>query len=186
MTHQNASAAVSPIGGHVVATIVGGGIRSAVGISRSRRSIGPVPVAPAIAAVSCFERSCWRYKPRRDLRRRENWPGRHARDHAIRQHHRDEADHRRCRAEVPPRPHGAAGQRQVRPTNRRGEHRRRLDREEDPGTEAWRRTSEHRRRTRRWAELRQCSIGCCDDGSEQYARGQGEKVLRDILVYPSV
>jgi hypothetical protein len=51
MTHQNASGAVSPIGGHVVAAVVGGGIRSGIGISRSRR-IGPVPVATAIAAVA--------------------------------------------------------------------------------------------------------------------------------------
>jgi hypothetical protein len=51
MTHQNASGAVSPIGGHVVAAVVGGGIRSGIGISRSRR-IGPMPVATAIAAVA--------------------------------------------------------------------------------------------------------------------------------------
>ena len=51
MTHQNASGAVSPIGGHVVATVVGGGIGSAIGISRSRR-VGPVPVATAIARIT--------------------------------------------------------------------------------------------------------------------------------------
>jgi hypothetical protein len=81
---------------------------------------------------SYFERSCWRYKPRRDPRHRENWLGRHARDHAIRQHPRDEADHPRSLAEVRPRRHGAEGQRQVRPKDHRGEDRRRLDREEDP------------------------------------------------------
>jgi hypothetical protein len=45
------------------------------------------------------------------------------------------------------------------------------------GTEAWRRTSEHRRRTRRRAELRQRGIGRCDGGAEHYARGQGDKSL---------
>jgi len=52
MTDKNASGAVSPVCGRVVATIVGGGIRSAIGISRSRRSIGPAPVATAIATVT--------------------------------------------------------------------------------------------------------------------------------------
>ena len=79
-----------------------------------------------------FERSCRRYRPRRDPRHRENWLGRYARDHAIRQHPRDEADHPRSLAEVRPRRHGAEGQRQVGPKDHRGEDRRRLDREEDP------------------------------------------------------
>jgi hypothetical protein len=52
MTDKNASGAVSAVCGRVVATIVGGGIRSAIGISRGRRSIGPVPVATAIAGVA--------------------------------------------------------------------------------------------------------------------------------------
>jgi hypothetical protein len=79
--------------------------------------------------------SCWRRRLRRDPRCRENWPGR-GRDHAIRQHHRDEADHRRCRAEVRPRGHGAEGQRrQVRQEDRREEDHRRRDPEED----RWRR-----------------------------------------------
>ena len=49
-TDKNASGAVSPVCGRVVATIVGGGIGSAIGISRRR--VGPVPVATAIAAIS--------------------------------------------------------------------------------------------------------------------------------------
>ena len=49
MTDQNASGAVSLIGGRVVAAVVGGGIGSAIGVSRRSRRIGPVPVATAIA-----------------------------------------------------------------------------------------------------------------------------------------
>ena len=52
------------------------------------------------------------------------------------------------------------------------------------GTEAWRRTSKHRRRTRRRAELRQCGSGRCDGGTEQHARGQGDKSLSRHCVHP--
>jgi hypothetical protein len=48
MTHQNAPDAVSPVCGHVVAAVVGGGVRPAIGVSRRRR-IRPVPVATAVA-----------------------------------------------------------------------------------------------------------------------------------------
>ena len=54
------------------------------------------------------------------------------------------------------------------------------------GTEAWKGTSEHGRRTRGRAELRQCSIGRCDGGTEQDARGEGDKSLLRHCVYPSV
>ena len=76
-----------------------------------------------------FERSRWRCRPRRDPRCRENWPGRRDRDRAVRQHHRDEADHRRCRAEVRPRPRGKASDRSA--EHHREEDRRRPDPEED-------------------------------------------------------
>jgi hypothetical protein len=47
MTHQNAPGAVSPVCGHVVAAVVGGGVGTAIGVSRRR--IRPVPVAIAVA-----------------------------------------------------------------------------------------------------------------------------------------
>ena len=46
-TDQNAPRA--PVSGHVVATVLGGGIGSAIAVSHSRRRISPVPVTSAIA-----------------------------------------------------------------------------------------------------------------------------------------
>jgi hypothetical protein len=183
MTDKNASGAVSPVCGRVVATIVGGGISSAIGISRRRRGIGPVPVAAAIAISSVAAGAIGRgatfdaakiglaatletmqsagtletRRTTRDLSRRCARAGtwRKASDRSRRR----TTDGRTADAW----------------TGRR-----------TTGTEARRRTSEHGRRTRRRAELRQCSIGRCDDGSEQYARGQGEKSLSRHFVYPSV
>jgi hypothetical protein len=48
MTDQDAPGAVSPVCGHVVAAVVGGGVGSAIGVSRSRR-IRPVPVVMPVA-----------------------------------------------------------------------------------------------------------------------------------------
>jgi hypothetical protein len=50
------------------------------------------------------------------------------------------------------------------------------------GTEAWRRTGKHGEDPRR-AELRQCSVGRCDGGAEQHARGQSKKSLADIVCF---
>ena len=47
MTDKNPPVAVSPIGGDVVAAVVGGGVGSTIGVSSSR-SITPVPVAMAV------------------------------------------------------------------------------------------------------------------------------------------
>ena len=47
MTDKNPSVAISPIGGDVVAAVVGGGVGSTIGV-RSSRGITPVPVAMAV------------------------------------------------------------------------------------------------------------------------------------------
>jgi hypothetical protein len=47
MTDKNPSVTISPIGGDVVAAVVGRGVGSTIGVS-SRRGITPVPVAMAI------------------------------------------------------------------------------------------------------------------------------------------
>src|ERR1700730_3689853 len=51
LTRQNAPGAVSPVCGHVVAAVVGGGVGPAIGVSRSRR-IRPVPVAMAGVTIA--------------------------------------------------------------------------------------------------------------------------------------
>jgi hypothetical protein len=53
------------------------------------------------------------------------------------------------------------------------------------GTEAWRRTSEHRRRTRWRAELSERGSWRGDDRTEQHARGEGEKSSYRHYVFPS-
>jgi hypothetical protein len=112
---------------------------------------------------------------RRDPRRRENWLGCHARNHAIRQHHRDEADHPRSLAEVRPRRHGAEGQRQVRPKDHRGEDRRRLGPEEDHRHRDPAEDQRVRAEDPAEVRLRECGIRRGDGGAEQHARGQDQQ-----------
>jgi hypothetical protein len=52
-------------------------------------------------------------------------------------------------------------------------------------TEAWRKTSEHRRRTRWRAELSERGSWRGDDRTEQHARGEGEKSSYRHYVFPS-
>jgi hypothetical protein len=182
MTHQNASGAISPIGGHVVAAVVGGGIGSAIGASRSRR-VGPVPVATAIAritvvgvavsAVGCgatFDAA--KIGLAATLETMQS-----ASTIEMRRTTGDVA--RRCaRAHTGRKASDRSGRRTTDGTSAQSRWR-------TTGTEAWR-TSEHRRRTRRRAELRQSRIGRCDDDTEQRARGKGEKGLSRHCVYLSV
>ena len=129
--------AASAAGGDVIAAVAGG-IRAAVGAAGSSPSRHNKPRTGTHGHShgrsqswrNCCGCSCWRHR-RRDPRRPENWPGRRDRGRAVRRHHRDEADHRRSRAEVHRRDHGREGQRQVRPEDHRREDRRRLDPEED-------------------------------------------------------
>ena len=50
MTDQNAPGAISPVCRHVIAAVVGGGVGSAIGVSRGRR-IRPITVATGIATA---------------------------------------------------------------------------------------------------------------------------------------
>src|ERR1700757_3536555 len=187
MTHQNASGAVSPVGGNVIAAGVGGGIGSAaIRVSRRRSSsIRPVPVAMAMARITVAGVAAGAV-------------GRGATFDAAKiglaatleaMQSASTIETRRTTGDVArkcaraPTERKASERSDSRTTERRTANA--WTERRTAGTEARRGTSDHRWRTRGRAELRQCSIGRCDDGSEQYARGQGEKGLSRHCVYPS-
>ena len=177
MTDQNAPGAMSAVCGHVVAAVVGGGVGSAIGVSRSRR-IRPITVATGIAmaiavvgitiagvAVGAVGRgaSFDATKTGRSAAIETMQSGR-----TVLMATTGKIARRCARAATRRNASDRSGWRTTE-WKTAGETRRRAT-----GNGARRSTSEHRRRTRGRAELRQCRVGRCDGGAEQHARGQGK------------
>jgi hypothetical protein len=157
MTDQNTPGAVSPVCGDVVAAIVGRGIGSAIGVNRrrSRRRVG-VPVATAIAIVGVTISTVAVSAVRRGATLDGAKIGMVATLETMQSASTIETARstgelaRRCvRATTGRKASDRSGQRTTEGRTAGAQTGRRTT-----GTEDWRRTSEHRRRTRRRAELR--------------------------------
>ena len=188
MTDQNAPGAISPVCRHEVAAVVGGGVRSPIGVGRSRR-IRPVtvptgkPVAVAVAAVTIAGVAVGRGASFEATKTARSATIETMRSGRTVQMATTGKIARRCACARAATGRNASNRSGWRTTGWKtaSETRRRTT-----GNGTRRRTSERGRRTRRRAELRQCSVGRCDGGAEQHARGQGKKSPCRHCVSPSI